>query len=135
MTRKDISRIEVGTNVYIWGNREKAQKVRWRGLGTLGTGSQFYIRFETGMFFALYEPELIDFAPSDAITETRDMSTHKLTVRNGFSGTEFIEVDVPNSNNFNERNYFMYTNGIVRDENYMYVTYNADLIKIYKEEV
>lgn len=133
MTKEETKNIHVGCKVYIWGNKEKPQKVIWRGLGTLGTGSPREIRFETGMFFSLDDPSQIEFAPNDVETEKPDQSFITIQIQNGYSKTEFFNIQVPSNNNFHERDFFMYKNGIEMTESGYYTTYNIELINKYRK--
>jgi len=134
MTRDDTKDIKIGSKVYIWGNKEKPQKVIWRGLGTLGTGSPRDIRFETGMYFSLNDPSQIEFAPDDVETEQLDKSLIVVIIQNGNSKTDFFEVKVPSSNNFNERSFYFISNGISADPNGHLVTYNEQFINSAKNK-
>lgn len=133
MTKEETKKIQVGSKVYIWGNKEKAQKVIWKGLGTLGTGSPRDIRFETGMYFSLNDPSQIEFAPEEVETETADKGLMKISVRNGYS-LEFIDLEVPVNNYLNERNFYFTSNKIETDNYGCLVTYNMDLINSAKKE-
>lgn len=127
MKKQEIKNIQPGSKVYIWGNKEKPQKVIWRGLGTLGNGSSRYIRFETGMYFSLDDPSQIEFAPDDCVTEKPSGEYIPTLIQNGFSKTDFFYVMVPADNYFNERNFYFHQNGIISEYG-CYVTYNREFI-------
>ncbi len=133
MTREETINIEPGCKVYIWGNRDRAQRVVWRGMGTLGAGSTKDIRFETGMFFTLEEPELIDFAPDDAVTEGPDLSMGPVLIQNGHSPTHFFRVEMPTNNYRNLRGQFMIDNNVERSRYGYLVTYDPKAIEKFKE--
>lgn len=133
MTKEETHKIQPGSKVYIWGNKEKPQKVIWRGLGTLSTGNPSEIRFETGMYFSLNDPSQIEFAPDNIETETADKGLIKVSVRNGYS-CEFIDLEVPVNNYFNERNFYFISNKIETDSYGNLVTYNMNLINSAKKE-
>lgn len=132
MTREETTKIKVGSKVYIWGNKEKPQKVIWRGLGTLGTGSPRDIRFETGMYFSLNDPSQIEFAPDNAETEKTDKGLMRALVRNGYS-CEFFDIEVPINNHFHERDFYFISNGIETDNYGTLVTYNREFINSAKQ--
>ena len=132
MKREETKNIHPGAKVYIWGNKEKPQKVIWRGGGTLGTGSPFDIRFETGMYFSLEDPSEIEFAPDDCVTEKPSNNFYPMQVQNGHSPTEFFWLMVPNNNHFHERDFYFHKMGITKSKYGYYVTYNQELINYSK---
>jgi len=127
MTREETKSIQPGCKVYIWGNKEKPQKVIWRGTNILGMGSSLDIRFETGMYFSLDDPSQIEFAPDNCVTEKPSDEYLPVLIQNGFSKADFFYITVPVANHFHERDFYFHQNGILKEVGY-YVTYNQRLI-------
>lgn len=122
---KKILRKTIGSLISIIDNPDLAFKITYRS--QVG----FDIRLNNGCFYDLYEQNDMFVEPNvDAKLFEYEVKFHKLKVYNGYSMTsEPFNIFSPLSNEYNQRDFFLHKNEIIRDKYGNLVTYNMDIIK------